>query len=267
MKACRTVEQCQWNCPKLSTNPPILTEGIISRIKEIAIMNLSQLLFYLIGIFCVPNHSLNLSFRKHNLAEIRSILSTSNKLKINHNCAAMSRNNTNVIPLHFKKQSSQIYLGSGQQCYKSTVNTVFSFDWKLNWAEVHFNRNFTRRFPQPGDSLITLINCFGLVWVLSPCRVVYADHDTSCDPNVLQSSQIAYATLDTHLIAGEERFRVWMDTNHDVYFEIFSFSKGAGILGKCAILAIRILQHWFLKDVCKSVSASLSLRSQSTAGL
>ncbi len=62
-----------------------------------------------------------------------------------------------------------------------------------------------------------------------------------------KQSHIAFATLRGHLIAGEERFRVRKEANNDVFFDMDSFSKGAG-LGVVAMPFIRQIQRQFFVD-------------------
>ena len=65
-----------------------------------------------------------------------------------------------------------------------------------------------------GTVIGTLVKCYGLVWSLNPCRVVDiqrsqkvkvagASTDTSDSDREFMYSQIAFSTLDGHLIAGK----------------------------------------------------------------
>jgi uncharacterized protein (UPF0548 family) len=76
-------------------------------------------------------------------------------------------------------------------------------------------------------------------------------HHTRNHTRDMRVSQVAFSTVEGHLIAGEERFRVLYDYggNGDVFFECLSFTRGAGPVGKAVMPAIRPLQGIFFRDV------------------
>jgi uncharacterized protein (UPF0548 family) len=63
------------------------------------------------------------------------------------------------------------------------------------------------------------------LWVFNPCRKVYME-------NRPRTSAVSYATLERHLIAGEERMSVVWKADDTVIFQVVSLSRGAGWLGR-----------------------------------
>ncbi len=80
-------------------------------------------------------------------------------------------------------------------------------------------------------------------------------------------SQIAFTTLNGHMLAGEERFRVYyiqptrstaaphtqQQRQGKVVFEIMSYSRGSGILGALCVPFIRPLQDKFIENTLESM--------------
>ena len=165
----------------------------------------------------------------------------------------------------------------------------------------------------------TLVKCYNLVWALNPCKIVdikngsaaagYAsastdiassdsgsDSGSSSDGGLLKYSQIVFATLEGHLITGEERFRVTYEYEHeyhhndtssggfggsgdsandttsgsgsgasatssgDVYFDLFSFTKGSpNLLGLISMPFIRPLQKRFFREQSMSMKRYMGI--------
>lgn len=99
-------------------------------------------------------------------------------------------------------------------------------------------------------------------------------------------SEVVFSTLQGHLIAGEEALRVYTEnsqpiskhfaTDHDsstgvfpavplvsvddkVYFEVISYSKGSGLLGRICMPFVRPLQRSFLTDCCNAMLNAVKL--------
>ena len=164
----------------------------------------------------------------------------------------------------------------------------------------------------------TLVKCYNLVWALNPCKIVdikngsaaagYASASTDIassdiassgsgsDGGLLKYSQIVFATLEGHLITGEERFRVTYEYEHeyhhndtssggfggsgdsandttsgsgsgasatssgDVYFDLFSFTKGSpNLLGLISMPFIRPLQKRFFREQSMSMKRYMGI--------
>ena len=61
--------------------------------------------------------------------------------------------------------------------------------------------------------------------MVNPCRKGYLEDGT-------RAAAVSYATLDGHLIAGEERMSIHWAADDEVIFEVRSLSRGAGPVGR-----------------------------------
>lgn len=131
----------------------------------------------------------------------------------------------------------------------------------LGWIEVHVSSNNAHKSPsladlRVNDSLCTLARCCGLVWVLNPCRVIQAELRRRDNGKCI--SQLAFSTLDGHLLAGEEKFRVVLcERSGEVAFEMYSFSRPANLLGLIALPYVRWVQGRFFREQATSMKAML----------
>jgi uncharacterized protein (UPF0548 family) len=75
--------------------------------------------------------------------------------------------------------------------------------------------------------------------------VIYVQEDRG----EVDSLAIGYGTLDGHLMAGEERFRVsWRHQDDSVWYDVWSFSWPQRWIARCAIPLIRRVQRRFAVD-------------------
>ena len=176
-----------------------------------------------------------------------------------------------------------ITLGKGIKLYKiaSTILQEFKMTNALGWIEVHIppHTTYSKSIPINHSSLCTLANVFGIAWVLNPCRIISARFDTPTSsttithttpttlhikhttskskhtrtresmPKQRSISQIAFTTIQGHLLTGEERFRIVYDINNDnVIFDMYSFSKPSNVLGWIALPYVRYVQGTFFRE-------------------
>lgn len=143
-----------------------------------------------------------------------------------------------------------IPLGHGQKVFDKAsqlLNRFMNVN-SLKWIEIHTTSDDNAKPPlisklRPNDSLCTLARC-RFVWVLNPCRVIAADYQRRIGG--LKTTQIAFSTLDGHLLAGEEKFRVTMcEKSGEVVFDMYSFSRPANIFGFIALPYVRWVQGRF----------------------
>jgi uncharacterized protein (UPF0548 family) len=148
---------------------------------------------------------------------------------------------------------------------------MFAMIKMMGWTEVHCLKSQTADtlnvIDEPsyealsasfdlseGRPLCTLAKCLGFIWVLNPCRIVKSTLASSSSSDSSSSSsksmnQIAFSTVNGHLLAGEERFRVVYDKATDqVKFDMYSFSRPANVLGLIALPYVRHVQKSFFKD-------------------
>lgn len=198
--------------------------------------------------------------KPHDSRTVNAFLSEKHQSPFNHEHSGKSENCEFhcAVPANFRELNVSVVVGSGERDYMRATQAMHKFDMvdALPWAKIITTRKPKGRLA-PGTILCTLIRCYGVAWSLNPCRVVYST------PN-----QVAYSTVVGHLIEGEERFRVqWRPgrTNNDgdVVFSIYSYTKGAGLLGTAAMPFIRPIQHWFFRDVAQSMKRIVAANTSS----
>ena len=150
-------------------------------------------------------------------------------------------------------------LGKGRAIFQRATEAMFKYEMidRLSWAKMVV-------LPD-SDELATVVRCFGCFWSFNPSRQVCAFKNRRVQVADLLGggarpmvSQVAYSTLEGHLIAGEERFRVVLDTHSgSVTFEALSFTRGAGWLGRVAMPLIRPLQHNFFRETGRAMLAAV----------
>ena len=105
-------------------------------------------------------------------------------------------------------------------------------------------------------NLCTNVRCYGLLWSLNPCRVLASSVLRDFCVVEGRRSQLSYSTLEGHLIAGEERFRITHSSASDeVVFEVHSFTRGSGFLGLLAMPLVRPVQRVFFEQQCALMQA------------
>ena len=98
-------------------------------------------------------------------------------------------------------------------------------------------------------------------WTINPCRIVSLLKESKVKINNENKivTEFVISTRKGHLIKGEERFRVIYNPDKTVDFEMYSFTKGSGLLGTIAMPLIRPLQDKFFKDNMKSMKSIMSV--------
>ena len=210
----------------------------------------------------------NIQLFKHNERTIDDTISKKDLLPINHeypgaSCAVGVR----PTPPSYRILIESIVVGHGLKDFKRASELMFSFNAvdSLPWANIVSSTGVKKSDFRVGTGLCTLIKCYKLVWTLNPCRISHMSRGSSIDRKLGGSKlvdQIAYSTVEGHLISGEERFRVTLASNDDVVFDIYSFTKGAGAIGALAMPFIRPIQSSFFKEVTLSMK-NLMARNRS----
>lgn len=194
----------------------------------------------------------NVRIFKHDQKAIDNFIREKKEVPYNHDYAGLSCSESGAnIPKSFRLLSESIIIGHGPGDFERASNLMFSFDMvnSMSWANVVEFSGSTKSDMAVGTVLCTLVKCFNSIWTLNPVRVCHTSRSAKNLSNVKKMDQIAYSTITGHMISGEERFRVTLENNDDVVFEIFSFTKGAGVLGTLSMPFIRPIQSAFFRDV------------------
>jgi uncharacterized protein (UPF0548 family) len=209
----------------------------------------------------------NIRIFRHDQKSIDKTINVKQETPFNHEYSGLSYNDADPsIPKSFRFLNDTVVIGKGLSDFDKASKFMFDFEAvnSMPWANVVLSSNLKKENVAVGTVLCTLIKCYKSVWTCNPCRVCYI-HRSSSDTlksreiNIVKKNgikhvnQIAYSTVEGHLIAGEERFRVSLMSNDDVVFDIYSFTKGSGLLGTLAMPFIRPIQSAFFKDVTLSM--------------
>lgn len=161
-----------------------------------------------------------------------------------------------VPPKGYKIKSKVVECGKGIETFHraSKIMKRFAMINGLSWAK--FVSQDSLEILAPGSTVATVVKCYGLVWSFNPCRIVTAFYDNQMKIRPLladekRCSEISFATLEGHLIAGAEKFRVVLHSDERVTYEMISFTKGAGLFGSISMPFIRPLQSHFFNDQAK----------------
>ena len=157
-------------------------------------------------------------------------------------------------------------VGSGKECYRQLQNAIYNWNFESCKEEgrksvgILAPNKSVRLAASPFTSTITprrgLLATFSQIpfigsYGVNPIHVIYdITDDCKLFPNCLVSSS-SYATLQGHLLAGEERVSVILRENNDVDVEIMSFSRSAPSLnGRIVWPFIGSMQtQFFLKEM------------------
>lgn len=211
------------------------------------------LLSILVILFFFAESLPNLSLIKHPLTVAQAYLSHLSRIntEFNHEHAFSICANIEAVPAQYVGNHRRIKIGSGLRDFDKAEHILLNFTMinadSLLWANVITLPENQNREVRVGDIIGTHVNCYKLFWSLNPCKVTYvgkyADHERK------RASQIAFSTVYGHLLEGEERFRVELDFNGDVFFDMFSYSRGHQLLGALAFPFIKPLQRSFFSAV------------------
>lgn len=208
----------------------------------------------------------NIQILKHNQRTIDKMINGKRHSPFNHNYSGASCLGGDVlVPKSFRILNESIVVGHGIDDFNRASQIMSSFEMvnAMPWANVVLSAGAKGADLAVGTVLCTLIKCYKTVWTLNPCRVCHISRSSDV-PSIKRRDgvkfvdQIAYSTVDGHLISGEERFRVMLTSDDDVVFDIYSFTKGAGVLGTLAMPFIRPIQGAFFRDVTLTMKKLMS---------
>lgn len=204
-------------------------------------------------------------FKKHSLESCDAYLSMKQSSVFNHphpgySCRTdVSLDDRCDSPdASYRVNNKRVVIGKGRDVYQKASTIVLNMEMlnALKWGGIARpfdaqgvpHQNVLRK----GDVFGTLILCYRLLWTLNPCRVVSV-------VNTSNLAQIGFSTLYGHLLSGDERFCVlYNEETEEVSFDMFSFSKGCGILGTLSMPLIRPIQRLFFEAMVRSMNELVS---------
>jgi uncharacterized protein (UPF0548 family) len=122
-------------------------------------------------------------------------------------------------------------VGDGRGTYKRAIECLRT--WDVHRAA---GMQITASGPVAPEATVVMSLPVGILHVTAACRVI----------DVVGSErawEFAYGTLEHHVESGEERFRVVLDREDRVRFEISAFARPAHLLTRVGAPFTRRLQH------------------------
>ena len=138
---------------------------------------------------------------------------------------------------------NRVMIGQGEADWERAKRAVRR--WKmfdLGWCSICWPDTPI----EEGRNVAMMANHLG-IWSLNAARIVY----TFDEPNRFG---FAYGTLADHVECGEERFSVELDPEtHEVWYDLYSFSRPRHILAQIGYPYARYLQKSFVEDSKKAM--------------
>jgi uncharacterized protein (UPF0548 family) len=140
-------------------------------------------------------------------------------------------------------------LGRGRDRFERARLALTSWrHFDVPWALLH------RAGPVATGQVVATLVGFAGVWLLNPCRVVYADLASDGD-----CAAFGYGTLPGHAESGEERFRITFDPRtEEVVYEIAAFSRPALVLTRLGYPLARRVQKRFARASAAALKNAVS---------
>lgn len=170
-----------------------------------------------------------------------------------------------------------VCLGRGRSLFDRASLALHRFGMvnELRWIEIHCKKSDSSVLDDSiaveGAPLCTVARCLGFIWIMNPCRVVRSTLNKPVDnPKVSSTdagprgsdparlSEVAFTTMNGHMLSGEERFRVFLQRNGDVKLDLYSFSRPSHALGLLVLPYVRWVQGRFFKEIATSMQRILS---------
>lgn len=210
-------------------------------------------------------------FRRPGTGYLQSLLAQQNDLPLTYSHVGQSLALTTAsdAPPGFTVDINAIALGQGADVFLAAQESLR--DWQqfgLTWVGVYPDASAIR-LQQP----IAVVARFAGLWWVNACQIVselppIPDEHLNQQavpkfPGVTVERQFGFAcgTLPQHAGIGEERFRISIDRNQQVYFDIIAFSRPASWLTWIAYPLMRQLQKRFARESMQAMQNAVN-RSQ-----
>eukprot|EP00210_Caulerpa_lentillifera_P000790 g765.t1 len=153
--------------------------------------------------------------------------------------------------------SASIVLGEGEEVFNKATEALKRWaHFQLDWAKVDPETPLFLNYAFC-NSIKVLVP-----WMMNPLRVEYID-DVKVNVNGGRSFAYGMTTLHGHMLAGEERFRVYWNKHDDsVRYEIYSFSRPGNAVAWIGQPITHLLQSAFVKQSLQSMAKTVQQDSQ-----
>ena len=131
-------------------------------------------------------------------------------------------------------------LGSGRATYRRARKSLL--DWRMH------DGSESTGIWHDGDIVVTWARLLPGIFVLNPCAALRL-------PSARSETSVGYATTAGHLIAGHERMTVRRRRDGSVTFEVESYSRGAGWLGRAIFPLLASSQQRYFGEQVRCMQA------------
>ncbi|CAM9093683.1 unnamed protein product [Chrysoparadoxa australica] len=161
-------------------------------------------------------------------------------------------------PPGFNVNARRHQLGRGDNIYKRAVAALQSREIisSVSWAKLATLEGDWRRWGCEGPVMCTHVRCYGIFVIANPVKVAFAHWDKRMKDGG-RCSSFAFSTLTGHLLAGEERFTVELAKDGSVWLDMYSVSRGAGVLGTVAFPFCRPIQKAFFTAIVRGMTQAV----------
>ena len=169
---------------------------------------------------------------------------------------------------------TKIVIGKGDEDFRKAIALLKKWEhFKLKWTSVDKRTEQRKR-----EKVCVLVNIIPFVYIFNPLEIVYVEEEASRRRRLIRPSAektsnyyaFAHATLQGHMLAGEEKFTIEKSTNdgEEVFFKIDTFSKPGNIIASASYPIVRILQKAFHFQAAKRMkNAMMLLEKQKNSSL
>jgi uncharacterized protein (UPF0548 family) len=153
-------------------------------------------------------------------------------------------------PLGYRANRARVPLGRGASAFDAARSALLGWEqFPGGWVELCFPD-----VPIEPDRVVAVLARGLGAWWLNACRIVSVvdeDGPGGC-------FGFAYVTLPGHAVSGEERFLVeWDPADDSVWYDLSSFSRPNGRLGRLGMPYLRGFQARFAREsgeaMCRAV--------------
>jgi uncharacterized protein (UPF0548 family) len=154
-----------------------------------------------------------------------------------------------TVPNGYAENRYEKFLGMGNEVFtigKRAVSKCEMYNLKL--TELYLLDENAE--PEQGAVMAVVTRHFGL-WSINPVKVVYKGELQQKGDTIFS---LAVGTLAGHEEKGEERFTIRLTKENKVFYQLFSFTKPAGILLMLAYPMERIVLHSFASNSADAIA-------------
>ncbi len=166
--------------------------------------------------------------------------------------AELGATRASTRPAGYNIDHNRIRIGNGPADFekaKSSIRTWKMFD--IGWVKLFYPNTPI----EPEKTVAIMARHYGF-YSLNAARIIY---DFDDETKELLRFGFAYGTLTEHGEIGEERFSVeYSQSNGEVWYDLFAFSRPGALLAKVGYPLSRHLQKAFARDSKKAMHRQLA---------